>query len=558
MARRSDPVTAYARGVKARKIVAGPWVRLACERHLRDLKEQKKRGVSWKPDLAQRAIDFFAEVLVLEDGRPFKLEAFQQFIVGSVFGWYRTDGFRRFRDAYVEIGKGNGKSPLAAGIGLYGLVADGESAPEVYSAATGRDQAKIVWKDADRMVEQSAELEAIIHRQVGSLTYGRGVFRPVSSEHKGLDGLRVHMGLIDELHEHPTAMVVDKIKAGTKRQLNALIFRITNSGFDRTSVCWKEHEYSMQVLQGTAENEAWFAYVAALDEGDDFLHDEKCWPKANPGMGTILPISYLRDQVASAVGMPSKENIVKRLNGCIWTEQEERWLDMAVWDGCGGAVNADALRGREAFYGLDMASRNDLCAEAKLFGPDEDGVYDLLMRFWIPSDTLDARDSGRSESDRALLREWADQGWIQTTDGNVTDYDTVESDVLKDAEVYPVLELAFDRWNITQLITHLKDALGDDRVVDYPQSFLGMSSPAKELEKILGGKKLRHGGNPVLRWMAANVALRFGPDSQVKPDREKSREKIDGIIALLMALGRAMVQTSEGPSVYETRGLVTA
>lgn len=542
---RSDPVTAYARAVTRQKIVAGPWVRLACTRHLNDQKTAKKRGLVWKAEMARRAIDFFAEVLVLESGAPFVLEPFQQFIVGSIFGWYRSDGFRRFRDAYVEIGKGNGKSPLAAGIGLYGLIADGESVPEVYSAATGRDQAKIVFKDADRMVEQSAELKAIIHRQVGSLSYGRGVFRPVSSEHRGLDGLRVHIGLIDELHEHPSAMVVDKIKAGTKRQQNALIFRITNSGFDRTSVCWKEHEYSIQVLEGNADNEAWFSYVCALDEGDDFLHDEKCWPKVNPGLGTILPMSYVRDQVKTALGMPSKENIVKRLNGCIWTEQNERWLDVDVWASCSDAVDADALVGQEAFYGLDMANRQDLCASAKLFGPDEDGVYDLLMRFWIPEATLAAKDSGRSESDRLLLREWADAGFIETTSGNVTDYDVIEAAILKDAERYPVKELAFDRWNITQLITHLKDALGEKRVVDFPQSFQGMSSPTKELEKLLTDGKLRHGGNPVLAWMAANVALRFGPDSQVKPDREKSREKIDGIIALVMALGRAMVQSPE-------------
>jgi len=552
-----DPVLAYAKAVATGKTVAGPYVRLACERHIRDL---KRKDLDWRLERALRAIDFFRSMLVLEDGAPFELLDWQAFVVGSCFGWYNAEGFRRFRTAYVETGKGSGKTPLAAGIGLYGLVADGEPAPEVYSAATERDQAKIVWKDAWRMVKANPELDALIDApdkvdvQIGSLTIpgDMATFRPVSAEHRGLDGKRVHVALVDELHEHPTALVVDKMRAGTKRQRNALIFEITNSGYDRTSVCWAHHELSVKVVSGLAENDAWFAYVCALDpckeckksgkqfptcEKCDDWRDEKVWAKVNPGLGKVLPLSYLREQVREAEGMPSKENIVKRLNFCIWTEAEERWLDMTAWDSCpSGALKLADYHGQDCFAGLDAASTNDIFAFVMLFGPDEDGAVDAICRFWIPEGTIAAKESKRTEQNRALLRQWVDQGWIQTTGGAVTDYDVVEAEILKDLAKVRLQRLSYDRWGVSQLTTHLTDALGEERVIGFPQTMAAMTSPAKELEALMRAGKLRHGGNPVLRWMASNVALQFGPNEQIKPDRQRSGEKIDGIVALIEAL----------------------
>lgn len=545
MARIADPVTAYARAVVRGREPAGAPVRQACERHLRDLAQRKATGLEWRLSAVQKALSFFSEMLVLVDGRPFDLLPFQQFIVGSLFGWYNAAGFRRYRDAYVETGKGSGKTPLAAGIGLYGLVADGEPDPEVYTAATTRDQASIAFRDAVRMVEDSAELRDAIKSQVGSLTYGRGVLRPLSAEHRQLDGKRPHIAIIDELHEHPTALVVDKLRAGTKNRRNALIFRITNSGFDRTSPCWQDHEYSLRVLAGTVPNESWFAYVCALDEGDDPLTDEACWGKVNPGLGNILPLTYLREQVEIAKGKPSAENLIRRLNFCQWTEQQDRWLDMSAWDRCAddGAITSIPV-GADVFAGLDAASRSDLTALSLLF-PREDGSFDVRCRFWLPEETLAAAGSGRTDEDRRRLQEWARAGLITTTSGNQTDYDQVERDILEELEQWNLRELAFDRWNITQLVTHLKDALGEARVIDYPQTFPGMSAPAKELERLVAGGKIRHGGHPVLRWMASNVAIKDGPDGTIKPDRQRSKDKIDGIVALVMALGRATVAPAE-------------
>jgi phage terminase large subunit-like protein len=356
---------------------------------------------------------------------------------------------------------------------------------------------------------------------------------------------------VDELHEHPTGTVVEKIRAGTKRRQDALILLITNSGWDRTSVGWAYHELSVKVLEGTADGDGLFCYVCALDTEDDW-HDEAVWPKANPSLGTVLPISYLREQVREAEGMPAKENIVKRLNFCIWTEQADRWLDIALWDACPVTPHKlEDFAGASCMAGLDGASTQDLFALVLLFGPDPKGFYDVLSRFWIPEKTLNAKDSGRAEHDRLRLLQWAQQGWITTTQGDTTDYDIVEADILSDLATVKLKRLSFDRWGVTQLVTHLIDALGEDRIVAFPQTMAQMSAPCKELERIIRDGKLRHGGNPVLRWMASNAAVRYGPNEQIKLARPGeqggSGDKIDGLVALVMALDGAMRLPAERP-----------
>jgi phage terminase large subunit-like protein len=563
----TDPVTRYADDVAAGRVVAGRLVRLACERHLRDL---KRKDLEWRADHAQRAIDFFAEVLLLEEGEPFILEPFQAFIVGALFGWYTKEGFRRFRTAYVETGKGSGKTPLAAGLGLYGLVADGEAAPEVYSAATTQDQASIAWKDAKRMVEDSPELKALVEVQVAALSIPskHAVFRPLSAEQKGLDGKRPHVGIVDEFHEHTSNIVVEKIRAGTKRRRNALIFIITNSGFDRTSACWKYHQFATEILEGLKAADGVFAYVCTLDlcescrragskaagcETCDDWTDEKVWPKVNPGLGTILPIQYLREQVQEAKGMPSKENIVLRLNFCVWTEQFQRWLSMEAWDRCGAAFNLADVRHLRCLGSLDMASRSDFAAWVKLFGPDAEDRYFLVPRFWLPRASIEAGTSQRTEADRLMLEEWANRGLIDLTEGDTTDYDLVEEAILADVAEFNVAEMSFDPHDVTQMVTHIKDAMGEERVIAVPQTMAQMSPGAKELEKRINEGSLRHGGHPVLRWMASNTTIRHGPGQLIKPDKDHSPDKIDGITATVTVLRRAIDTLEEGASVYDRR-----
>jgi phage terminase large subunit-like protein len=544
----ADRVKAYAHAVTKGRIIAGPWVRLACARHLRDMKERAKTGLEWRLELSEKAIDFFVEVLVLEDGRQFKLEPFQQFIVGSLAGWY-SDGFRRFRTGYIEMGKGSGKSPLAAGICLYGLIADGEKAAEVYSAATTQDQARIVWRDADRMVEQSPELREAVHRGAACLSYGspESVFRPVSSEHKGLDGKRVHIAAVDELHEHPSALVVDKIRAGTKGRRNALIFEITNSGWDRHSVCWEHHEYSLKVLQGIIVNPSWFAYVCALDE-KDLWTDPKVWLKANPGLGVTIPHSYLAEQVAEAVGMPSKENIVRRLNFCEWTEQSTRAIPMEEWQRGSAPIDVAMLRGRRCFGGMDLAKVNDLSAFVLLFPPVAVGeLWKALCWFWVPEDDIRAR----GLRDRVPYDVWVRGGFITATPGNVTDFGFIESKILELSGMFDIAEIGYDRTFAGEIVQSLlSEGLA---MVEFGQGFISMSAPTAEMLRMLKGGELQHGGNPVLTWNASNLATAQDAAGNLKPDKEHSYERIDGIVALLNALGRAVVDPREGPSVYDER-----
>lgn len=555
---RFDAVTDYAQKVVGGEIVAGKLAKLACKRHLEDLEKGSGRGLSWRPDLADRVFAFF-HCLRLSDGehagKPFELSAHQRFIAGSLFGWITADGFRRYRTGYVEEAKGNGKTPLAAGIGLFGLVADGEDAAEVYSAAVGRDQAKICFTDAKNFVDGSRALRRRLTSHENNLAYPakKSFFRPVSSEGKGLDGKRVHVAVIDELHEHPSSVVVDKMRAGTKGRRQALIFEITNSGFDRHSVCYQHHDYSVKVLEGIFQDDSWFAFIAAVDEqigqkgdpgyqpADNPLTDESCWLKANPNLDVSITRKYLREQVREALGMPSKQNIVKRLNFCIWTEQSKEWIPIELWDASAGApVQMSALHGRECFAGLDLASTADITALVLDF-PEPDGSHIWLPFFWVPEENV----ARRVEKDRVPYDVWIREGMLLTTPGNVVDYDFIRAFINETiVPQFQLKELALDRlFQAAQMSTDLQaDGI---TVVAFGQGFLSMAAPAKQFEELVRKRKLRHGGHPVLRWMAKNVAAAEDPAGNKKPDKQRSRDKIDGIVAGHMALGRAMAQPAQ-------------
>lgn len=536
-----DPVTQYARDVVDGRVVAGKPVRQACERHLRDLEDGPSRGLTWDLRKVQHVLGFFAALKLADGehaGQPFELQPWQAFIIGSLFGWQNVDGYRRFRTAYVEIGKGNGKTPMAAALGLYMTIADGEHGAECYSAAVGRDQAAITFRDAVRFRQASPALTVSTVEHTANIAFPRlhSYFRPISSEGRGLDGKRVHYAGIDELHEHPSSIVVDKMRAGTKGRRQALIFEITNSGYDRNSVCWHHHDYSLKVLDGTFENDNWFAYVCALDEGDNWMQDESCWVKANPNLGVSIRLDYLRELVAEAREMPSKQNIVARLNFCVWTEQATRWLPIDRWDACDERFHADDLVGRECFGGLDLSTVNDLTALAWVFPPAEPGErWKVLMRYWVPRENI----ARRVRRDRVPYDLWVQRGLIEATDGNVVDYDVIRERVMQDCERYRVREIAIDRWNATQIATQLQNE--GLTVAMFGQGFASMSAPAKELEKLVEGRELAHNGCPVLRWMAGNCAVAQDPAGNIKPDKSKSTERIDGIAALIMALGRAIV-----------------
>lgn len=379
-----DPATQYARDVDSGKEIAGPDIRNSCKRHLKDLESCHARGLVWDVAAAQRAIDFFAKVLKLNggehEGKSFNLLPWQCFIVGLIFGWKNSDDYRRYRMAYVESGKGSGKSPLAAGIALYCLVADKEPRAEVYAAATKKDQAMILFRDAVAMVDQSPALAQRINKSGGAgkewnlafLQTG-SFFRPISSD-DGQSGPRPHCALIDEIHEHKNNQVVEMMRAGTKGRRQALIFMITNSGHDKTSVCYDYHEYGRKVAEGSIEDDSFFSFICSLDEGEDPFKDESCWKKANPSLGHTFTDRYLREQVTQARGMPSKESIVRRLNFCQWVDADNPWMSSDVWMGCEEDFDLQEMQGEECYGGLDLSGTRDLTSLA-LFFPKKESCW---------------------------------------------------------------------------------------------------------------------------------------------------------------------------------------
>jgi phage terminase large subunit-like protein len=559
--------------------VANRYVRLACQRHLDDLEHGAERGLRYDAAKAARAVAFFGFLRLAEgpfDGRPFALSPWQAFIVGSLFGWYTRDAdgewVRRFRNAYIETGKGSGKTPLAAGIGLYGMVGDDEGASEIYSAAAVRDQANILWTDARRMVEKSPALRARV--DVGahalSMPSRNASFRAVSSEAKNLHGKRPHVVLIDEEHAHPNGEVIDAMRAGTKGRRNALIVRITNSGFDRHSVCWADHEYSINVLEGILADDAWFAFVCGLDPCDehrpggapvdgcpdcDQWTDEAVWLKANPNLGVSLPIRYLREMVTEAIGKPSAASSTKRLCFCIWTEGSGKWLDVAAFALLADVAGPAPLPAtRTGYGGLDIASTTDLTAfviVAPRESCDREGhtgrCYDLRAWFWLPEANL----PGRVSRDHVPYDLWAADRWITLTPGNRVDQERLVADLVAQKNARAI---GIDRWNTAWLTPKLQEEGFD--VLEVGQGYASLSAPAKRIEADIAAGLVHHDGNPVLRWMVANAAATQDAAGNIKPDREKSAEKIDGVAAWCDALfAWANVEPLDGPSIYNERGL---
>lgn len=570
----ADPVTAYALAVVGSEVVAGPQVRAACARHLADLEQGPARGLSWHPDKALRAIGFFHDVLRLAEGQfagqPFTLQPFQAFKVGSLFGWLNADGFRRFRMAYIEEGKGSGKSPLAAGIGLYMLTADGEAGAEVYAAAVTRDQAQICFQDAVKMVAASPELTARIEQSGRRAVYNLAhvesgsFFRPLSSEGKSLDGKRPHCVVVDEVHEHQTGIVVEKLSAGTKGRRQALMVMITNSGFNRQSVCYQYHDYSLRVViakPGEKDfDDEFFAFICDLDEGDDPFVDESCWPKANPNLGISVTLQYLRKQVREARGMPAKASIVKRLNFCQWVDAENPWIDGEVWRACEVDPPGNPFVGRDVWASLDLSGTRDLTALGLLSEDEsEEGTFDAAVEFWTPKETLQER----SREDRVPYDAWVDAELITATPGRSVDYAFVAKRLVELQQECNLLGVAFDPYRIKYLERELEELGAEIPLIPHAQGFykakgdgtkrdLWMPHSISLFEGLLEKKRIRIRRNHCLTWNAASAVLEQDPKENKIFAKRKSRGRIDGVVALAMAVGLALDgRTEEQVSVYE-------
>lgn len=563
----------YIDDVLAGRIVVCQWVRLAVERHVRDLETGSECGLVFNETAAKTAIAFFSLLKHSKGewaGQTIHLEPWQQFILWVVFGWYRDDndrwidtlpdgriqdsrGTRRFRTAYEEVARKNGKSTIAAGIGLKLLVADNEPGAEVYTAATKRDQARITHSEATRMVKASPALrrEIRVFKDNLNIENTASKYEPLGADADSMDGLNVHAAIVDELHAHKNRSIWDVLETATGSRRQPLIFAITTAGFDRQSLCWELHDFTEKILSGVIEDDTFFGIIFTLDEGDDW-EDEKVWVKANPNLGVSKKFDDMRRLAKQAKEIPSKLFAFLRLHLNVWTQSETKWVNWDHWAACGKAVDAQGLRGRTFYGGLDLSSNTDISAFVMVCPPEtNDDDYQVLCRFFIPEEAM----IERGRKDRVPYPAWVRQGYITATPGNVIDYDFILAQVDEDMQAYDLREVAFDRWGATKIAQDLTELGGEDYMVQFGQGFASMSPPMKELEKLILSHKISHGNNPVLNWMADNLVARVDPAGNIKPDKEKSREKIDGMVALIMALDRAIRHGNAG-SVYEERGLV--
>lgn len=554
-----DPVTTYALKVVSGKIKAGPHVRAACQRHLNDLELGPARGLTFDATAAKRGIGFFSDVLRLNggefEGLPFHLGDWQAFVVGSLLGWRGVDGYRRFRSAYIETAKGSGKSPLAAGIGLYGLCADGRPRSEIYAAATKKDQAMILFRDAVAMVDQSPELTRRLSKsgtgeKVWNLAYmAKGsFFRPISSD-DGQSGPRPHVVLVDEVHEHRDNSIIEKLRAGTKSDPEALIFMITNSGAGKRGPAWQYHEYGANVAAGMVQDDSFFAYICSLDDGDDPMRDEACWAKANPSLAAGIPgLKYLREQVQEARGMPAKEALVRRLNFCQWTDAESPWISADIWLGAKRTYDWHNLRGRRAWAGLDLGSTTDLTGLVLWIEPAApDEPWHLAAIPWLPDDDL----LRKEDLDRVPYLAWKAAGHLETTPGRAISKLAILRRLTQIANTFDLQAVAYDRWRIEDLKQLAEDeGITLPNLVPHGQGYKDMSPALEAFETALLNGQVVHDGNPVLTWCAANAVTVNDDAENRKLSKERATGRIDLMVAAVMGAGIAL-QRKESAAPFD-------
>jgi phage terminase large subunit-like protein len=549
----------YIADVLAGRVQVSKLVRLQIERHQRDLKEGKARGLTFDREAAQHVIDFFPLFACGVDGDyfgvPLELDPAWQALLWILYGWKRRNEkgrkLRRFKIAYSEMGAGNLKSLILSGLCLYELYAFGERGARVYAAATDRKTARRVFDTASTMAMQSDYLRD--HLLIGKEAIADPVtdskFEAVASEDQNLQGLRPSFVCIDELHAHSSDGVWNAFYSRLGKTTQPLIFAITNSGFDRNSVCYKQREYSEKVLNGIIPDDTWFSWICGLDPEDiedlEGWEDESKWPKANPCWGTAVRLAEMREQANKAKGDPSSLNTFLRFRLCVWTTNLSAWLRMDKWDACAAAVDLETLKGRRCFGGLDLSTTTDISAFVLVFEPTlDDPRWIVLPFFFLPKDNI----VWRCRKDRVPYDVWAREGLFNLTEGCVIDYEFIRAKINQLRDEFQIVQIAFDRWNSTDIVTKL---ISDGHeMVRVGQGFAGMAAPTKRLEEVVLGCQLAHGGNPVLRWMASNVIVEEDPAGNKKPNKAKSREKIDGIVALAMAITGLMTVPDSTPGCF--------
>jgi phage terminase large subunit-like protein len=553
-------MNSYIEDVISGKKLVPDLVKSAIQRHINDL---ERDDIYFDREAADHAIDFFGYLKHSKGkfaGQTFVLSDWQRFIVGSLFGWKNTiDDLRRFRSAYIEVPRKNGKTTLLSGIALYMQVADNEPGAEVYAVATKKDQAKILFNESKRMVESSPVLRRryTSHRNMLFLRKDEGsTLQPLSSDANNLDGLNVHCGILDELHAHPNSSLWDILENGTGARRQPLIIAITTAGTNVQSYCYELRSYCIKVIQGLLENDTMFSIIYSAEEftknDTDAWKNASTWQASNPNYGISNDESYFQTQIQKASSITSSKVSFTTKNLNIWHNggsdsaiPHENWI-------LNTGTFSSALEGRRCWVGLDLSSTTDLTSVAYIFEPvDDDEIVDIKWNYWLPKENL-VKASDRDKVDYAA---WESQGWLNTTSGNMIDYAFILDSIGKSKSIYNIVDLGFDRWGAAQVSNQISD-IGIE-VIPIGQGFASMSSPSKEFERLIFSGKIRSNGDPVIAWMVSNLSWKYDPAGNIKPDKSANNKKIDGVVAAIMGIDRFTRSKNVKPSIYNSRGIRT-
>lgn len=556
MASKIHPAEQYAADVRSGKVVACHWVKQAVERYYNDLDNAVERGWVFSRKAAERKLNFISKLRHVKGkwaaaGDYITLEPWQQFICWNLFGWLMADTMkRRFTEAYIEVARKNGKSTLASAISLAMGYADDEYGAEIYYAATTRDQARICFNDAKKMVERcSLRGRSVVTQNAFSFDALGTTHKPVSSEAGNLDGLSASCVILDEFHAHPTDELYGVLQTSSGSREQALMFIITTAGLKTTVPCYTYRKTMTEVLDGVLTADRTFAIIYTLDDPAE-VDDPANWVKANPCLGVSLNEAYIRDQYDKMKREPSAIANIMTKHFNVWMNASAVWIPDAQWSSIESVVPMSELEGKKCVAALDLAAVNDYCSLCLLF--NERGRYQYLWKFYIPEDKYKSRHEILREN--ANIDEWVAKDFVTVTDGNVTDYDYILADFDEMMQRYDITTVAYDPWNAAQVASKLAERGANLQA--FTQTIGNFAYPTKEFARLVGLGVVDHYDNPVARWMLSNVVIKQDVNGNARPDKAKSAEKIDGIVAAIMALGQMCSDNGAAGSVYERRGLI--
>lgn len=551
-------VQTYIDSVLSGDIVVNNYIKLAIQRHIEDLETGSERGLHFDIESGAKIV-IFSTYLKHSKGKwagtTVELEDWQCALLTILFGWKKANGLRRYKTVYLEIARKNGKTFLAAVVGLYLMVADKEAGAEIYAAATTRDQAKIVFDEATRMVSSSSALKKRITAYRNNLHIAGTAtkFVPLGRDSKNLDGLNVHGAIVDELHAHKDSSVWDVLVTATGNRTQPMIFAITTAGFDKESYCYQLREYAISVLEKQRLDDSFFAAIFTLDEEDDWTNEET-WVKANPNLGVTVSLDGLQDMAERAKAIQSEARNFKTKHLNMWLSSYFDWIDMVKWEACAQTINESSLVGRECYGGLDLSNTVDLTALVYIFPPIKNETAPIVIsRCWIPQGKLDKK----GVQDTVLYAQWAKDNHINVIPGEVIDYEFIYEQIRSDSKKFKIKEIGYDNWGSSSVYNTLSKE--NIEMVAVGQGFKSMSGAMKELERLIISEKIIHNSNPVLTWNMRNVIAETDAAGNIKPNKAKSKNKIDLVVALIMAMNIYMAGSTSAKkeSIYNKRGLLS-